>query len=50
MRADDSALPEREADRAERLRGAYFFFFFAAFFFAATISPPFRIRVLSRAC
>jgi hypothetical protein len=35
----DSALPEREADRAERLVGAYFFFFLAGFFFA-TSSPP----------
>src|SRR5262249_44386498 len=34
-----TALPEREADRAERLSGAYFFFFLAAFFFA-TGSPP----------
>jgi hypothetical protein len=37
---DESALPEREADRAdERLRGAYFFFFFA-FFFAISSPPP----------
>ena len=38
-RLDGTALPEREADRAERLTGAYFFFFLAAFFFA-TSSPP----------
>jgi hypothetical protein len=37
---DESALPEREADRAEALRGAYFFFFLAAFFFAIRSPPP----------
>jgi len=39
--ADESALPEREADRAEtRLGRAYFFFFLAAFFFAIDSPPP----------
>jgi hypothetical protein len=38
---DESALPERETDRAERrLSGAYFFFFLAAFFFAIDSPPP----------
>ena len=37
---DGTALPERETDRAERFRSAYFFFFLAAFFFATGSPPP----------
>jgi len=50
-----SALPQREHDRAERLRGAYFFFFFlVAFFFnrsppSGTISTAPAVGMLERA-